>query len=162
MTGDKNKESSNVSPEIDDYFDSDLYANVARRARLRELNLVSSHYEIKLECFLQAENSDGELKYGFSGRLGNLSFDSEDGVIIGSYLWQVEVKHKRKKALKLNAEYLLLYTELEGCDEKYVSTYFDKIARFTTYPYFRALFSLNTSTSGVSLNPLPSLIDRVD
>lgn len=143
-------------------FDRDEYAKVANSARLVELGLTSQEYSAKLQCFWEASSENKQLKHAFSGEPEGCSFDTEQGVLAGGYEWTAEIRYGRKKALKLKATYLVVYTGLEGQNEGYCKLYFSKVARFATYPYFRAAFALNTSNSGISLDPLPSLIDRID
>jgi hypothetical protein len=64
--------------------------------------------------------------------------------------------------LKSSAEYLVLYNGLNDCPPDYVQLYFKKVARFTTYPYFRSHFASHVAASGLMLAPLPSLNERVD
>jgi hypothetical protein len=83
-------------------------------------------------------------------------------MLAGTYNWAAEVKMGRSKILKLSTEYLIVYSGLKDSPEEYVRLYFNKLARFTSYPYFRAHFAMNVAASGLMLAPLPSLFDRVD
>ncbi len=143
-------------------FDNEVYTEVAATARLNEIALTGSDYKIVPSLFWESEREGVDLKPHYSGKLLGCHFDAEMGVIAGGYNWLAEVKCGRKKALSLKADYMLVYSGLENQPEDYVRLYFKKLARFTTYPYFRALFATNTSLSNVPLPPLPSLIDRVD
>lgn len=143
-------------------FDPEKYAKVARHARLEDIRLNSCEYKVKHECFVQSEESGKELNQSFSGGMDGHSFDSERGLLAGVYIWSAEVKFRRKKALKLKCEYFLVYSGLEERDPDYARLYFQKLARFTSYPYFRSHFALETTASGLMIGPLPSLIDRVD
>ncbi|MSU88283.1 hypothetical protein GE300_01465 [Rhodobacteraceae bacterium 2CG4] len=143
-------------------FSQKVYADVSRSARLRDICLTQSDYQAKPVLFWQAMSDESELKHAFSGEPGEMNFRPETGVVVGEYNWKAEVRHGRQKALKLKASYLLVYGGLREKDERYVRLYFDKIARFTSYPYFRTLFSMQVGNSNISLNPLPSLTDRVD
>ena len=142
-------------------FDHDVYAQVSRNAELNEIRLIRNKYVIKPDITTALEDLDS-VKHSFSGVCVDFTYDSEMGLAIGNYRWNVEIKFGRKKVLKLITNYLISYNNLEGFDEPYVSFYFHKIGRFTTYPYFRALFSHHTAESGLSLPPLPSLNERVD
>lgn len=144
-------------------FDPAKYEDVARRARVREVRLVASTYTAKVTRFLAADHGDGvEMKQSYVGEPAQYSFSPERGVLAGSYHWTAEVKVGRLKVLKLGTEYLVVYSNLKDAEGDYVRRYFNKLARFTTYPYFRAHFAMSASASGVMLAPLPSLIDRVD
>ena len=145
-----------------DDFDPSKYQAVAQSARLVEMGLIRQNYEAKLASFWGADQSKERLAYGFSGRPKGCSLDQESGTLVGGYEWEAEVKDGKKKALKLKAEYVVVYRVLSEVEPEYARLYFEKLARFTTYPYFRALFAMNTSNSSLALDPLPSLIDRVD
>lgn len=143
-------------------YDEDIYGEVSRRAKLVDLRTLSSNFSVKAECIRDLEEGVEKLQHGFKGSASTFNFSPENGVVIGTVNWVAEIKSGRKKALKLDAEFLVVYTELEDLAEEYVKLYFKKIARFATYPYFRALFSGQTASAGIMLAPLPALTDRVD
>ena len=139
------------------------YEDVARRARVMEVRLVESSYNAKINSFPAADNGEGiDLIQSYSGKPAHYSFSLEKGILAGTYHWSAEVKAGRQKILKLGAEYVVVYGNLSDAPEDYVRLYFNKLARFTTYPYFRAHFAMNVAASGLMLAPLPSLFDRVD
>ena len=139
------------------------YEAVAFRARVREVRLAGSTYNAKASSFLPSMNGDHvDFNQSFSGEPRHYNFSPETGVMAGTYHWVAEVKSGRQKVLKLSAEYLVVYSGLKDEPEEYVRLYFTKLARFTTYPYFRAHFAMNVASSGLMLAPLPSLFDRVD
>ncbi len=144
-------------------YDAGKYDGVARSARLREVRLVNSAYSAKVMSFMAVEPGDEtQLKQSYTGAPSGHSFVSERGVAVGSYIWTAEVRAGRTKAMKLSAEYMVAYSGLKDAPEEYVELYFKKLARFTTYPYFRAHFAMQVAASGLMLAPLPSLTDRVD
>lgn len=140
-------------------FDNDIYTNLSISARLRDIRMIGCEYFIKPEVFGALEDTSN---MSFSGEPTAFHFDEDSGVMIGHYTWNVEIKLKRKKVLKLVSEYLIAYTGMSGFPEEYVRFYFEKVGRFATYPYFRAVFSFHSSSSGITLPPLPSLNERVD
>ena len=140
-------------------FDNDIYTNLSIAAKLRDIRLISCEYVIKPEVFEALEDTSN---MSFSGEPTAFHFDDDSGVMIGHYTWNVEIKLKRKKVLKLIGEYLIAYTDISGFPEEYVRFYFVKVGRFATYPYFRTAFSFHSSSSGITLPPLPSLNERVD
>jgi hypothetical protein len=142
-------------------LDYDVYAKVSTAAQLRDIKLLESAYSIKPEVFEVTEDLEN-MNHGFSGECTQLFFDEEAGLALGHYRWSAEVKSGRKKVLKLQADYLVAYTGLTDCDEGHVRFFFEKVGRFATYPYFRALFSHQSSESGLMLPPLPTLNERVD
>lgn len=148
----------------DEEFDHEQYEAVANRARLRRLGLQKQSYKAELSLLWQSGESGNGLKHSFKGMPNGHVYDRDDGLIVGNYEWAVQVKHGRRNALKLVAEYVLVFGGLKACtaDEDYVALYFDKIARFASYPYFRSHFAMCTASSGITLPPLPTLTERVD
>lgn len=144
-------------------FEQAAYEDVARRARLREVRLVGASYRAKVSGFLSAGRGDSaDLRQSYSGEPAEHTFAVDRGIVAGTYRWTAEVKSGRSKVLKLTSEYLVVYSGLKDAPDEYVQLYFKKLARFTSYPYFRAHFAAHVSASGVLLAPLPSLTDRMD
>ena len=143
-------------------FDSDEYADVACRARLVQVHLTDCEYSAKVPEIISNQNEDDSLSPSFEGEPGGCNYIENLGYFIGDYFWRVDIKHGRRKLLKLRCKYVLIYENVQDCDEKYVQLYFSKIGRFTTYPYFRAEFAAMVSNSGLTFPPLPSLTDRID
>jgi hypothetical protein len=162
MTREVAEQTSNFNRSSDG-FEGEKYVAVARSARLREVRLVNSAYSAKVMSFMAVELGDGtELKQSYTGAPSGHSFVPERGIAVGSYIWTAEVRAGRTKAMKLSAEYMVAYSGLIDAPEEYVGLYFKKLARFTSYPYFRAHFAMQVAASGLMLAPLPSLTDRVD
>jgi len=147
---------------VSDTFRKDTYQDVAQRARLREISVVESDYFCKPHFFQEADETGKQLKNMFSGAPSGPQFDEELGLAVGGYEWLAEIKFERTKALKLKVRYMVVYGGLVDCEQDYVRLYFEKVARFTSYPYFRAHFAMLAGSSGLTLPSLPSLTDRVD
>lgn len=161
---DENANVSKIEPLsfASERFDNSEYTKVAQRARLRDIRLMSSTYKVDMQSFFDAASQGKITKQAFGGEPGWHQL-SDQGTLAGEYLWQASVRFGgRKNALKIQATYVLIYSGLEGANEEYAHLYFQKLARFASYPYFRTHVALHTSSSGLSLEPLPSLIDRVD
>ena len=148
----------------DEKFDHVQYAAVANQARLQRLGLQRQSYKAELSLLWPSGEGNIGLKHTFKGMPKGHVYDRDRGLILGKYEWAVQVKHGRRNALKLVAEYLLVFGGLKACtsDEDYVALYFDKIARFASYPYFRSHFAMCTANSGITLPPLPTLTERMD
>lgn len=142
-------------------LDQEAYSKVSLSARLQEVKLIGSNYLVRPEVFgIVADIENMDLR--FSGECDNYSFESDDGVCFGHFIWTAEIKSGRKSCFKLKSQYLLLYSNLEGCDAGHVNFFFKKMGRFATYPYFRSHFSHHTSETGIIMPPLPTLRERVD
>lgn len=142
-------------------LDAGVYASISMAARLDGIRLVEAEYKITPEVFAALENFD-KMGHSFHGATSEFRFDEDGGTALGRYKWEAEIKSGRKKVLKLVASYFVMYTNLEGCDEDHVKHFYDKVVRFATYPYFRALFSRQCAESGIMLPPLPTLNERID
>lgn len=143
-------------------FEHDVYAQVAMRAELEEIRLLDFSYLMNPDIFLSPEFDPSNLANRLGSETANFIYDAERGIVAGGLIWYAEMKLKRKKALALRGNYFAVYSNLSDCDERYVESYFKKVAKFATFPYFRTLFSTQTSASGLALPPLPSLRERVD
>ncbi|WP_347139206.1 hypothetical protein [Paracoccus sp. SSK6] len=157
-----NSEATEVVRFGSDDFDPSAYAEVAQNARLNDIFMSKSSYDVKLPDIFPAIVDEDGTRQSFLGKPKNCNFDYETGTLIGAYQWHAQIKSGRTTLLNLKVEYVLLYSGLKDAEEQYARLYFEKLARFTSYPYFRAFFSSTSSASGLALPPLPSLIDRVD
>lgn len=140
-------------------FDHDTYRAFTIAAKLKDIKLLSASYLIKPDVFEAVDDLDN---MAFSGECSGFHFDGEFGSLAGQYSWVAEIKYGRKKVLKNACDYLIVYGGVAGFEELYARYYFEKVARFATYPYFRACFSQNAAASGIMLPPLPALNERVD
>ena len=143
-------------------FDPAVYAATAQAARLDSVSLTESKFSSKPSIFWESEQSGKSIKQGYSGLFKGLHFEPEEGFVIGGYQWEAVGKFGAKIAFSMRADYVLRYSGLVGASPEYVQLYFLKIARFTSYPYFRALFATHTSAAELLLGPLPALTERVD
>jgi hypothetical protein len=162
MTSIKNGEVSPIDPNQDVFeFEQKAYSKVSLSARLQDIKLIGSSYFVRPEIFVVSTDLE-KMDLRFSGECEHYSFDEDEGICFGHFLWTALIKSGRKSCLKLKAEYLLLYSNLEGCDANHVNFFFKKVGRFATYPYFRSHFSHHTSETGIAMPPLPVLQERVD
>jgi hypothetical protein len=142
-------------------LDHNEYSKVSRMAQLREIKLIASTYLVRPEAFAVDQDIEN-MRNSFTGKCSDFLFDEADGLVWGRFQWIAEIKSRRKSCLKLTCEYLVLYSEVFECDAQHVETYFRKVGRFATYPYFRATFSHSVGETGIFLPPLPTLAERVD
>ena len=145
-------------------FEQAQYEAVANQAQLEQLALVKQRYDADAVRFWSDDEAGTFFKKSFAGSPKGRKFNREDGFVIGGFSWSARIKQSRKNALRLTAEYMLVFRGLDSCtsEDEYVYLYFDKISRFATYPYFRNLFAMCAANSGITLPPLPSLNERVD
>ncbi len=143
-------------------FDASVYQKVAWSAQLHDIGLIKSTFEMKPECLPIFTEEPELLKHSFGGYCKSFHIDEKAGLLSGIFSWEVSIKYKRIKAVKLSCQYMLVYSGLIDHPEKYVRLYFEKLGKFTSYPYFRTLFSVQSQAAGIMLPPLPSLTDRMD
>ena len=155
----------NVSPKVSAVefkFDVEIYNEIARSAALADLRTVASEFLLKEECIPSLQVMEEKVKSIVTGQIEDHFYDSERGVVAGKYTWSAEMKVGRLKALKCNASYLAVYSDLANRDSEHVAIFYDKLSRFASYPYFRAHFSAQVAAANLLIPPLPSLRDRVD
>lgn len=145
----------------DDGFNVEIYNDIARTACLRDVRLVDTQFKMDFRKANILED-DEETSKNYGGKCKKISFHKDLGVAVSHFEWIANVFSGRSKPLRLKANYIIVYSDLEEKEEEYVHIYVEKLSRFTSYPYFRALFSTLTSAAGLALPPLPTLTDRVD
>lgn len=143
-------------------FDPLTYSQVTQMARLVDVRLIESMFKLD-PMYIDHFSPEGpDYTLSFEGRVASYGFDAENGNALGTYAWTADAKVGNRKIVKLKAVFLVVYGELENSPEQYVRLYFSKIARFTTYPYFRSHTANSMSSAGLIFPPLPSLTERVD
>lgn len=162
LPGQTNGESAQSLTAEDVVFDHDLYNAVAQSARLRTVSLIGFDYTIKPSAFELDQSYWENGRKFLSGKMLDIEISLTEDLMIGQYQWAANIKKKTTSTLKVKSIYLLAYEGVAECDPPHLQLYLKKIGRFTTYPYFRALFSTVTGASGLTLPPLPTITDRVD
>jgi len=164
MSDQKNIE--DASGEVLDFashhFDHEVYSRVAQAAAIKQVCLIEQKFKANLSDYFSGLEQGTDETYMFRGKPNGHHFDADSGTVAGGYSWSAKVKVGRKTPISLSAEYFLLYDNLEGCDPEYVRVFFEKLARFASYPYFRSVFATCTSNAGLIMPPLPALSERVD
>lgn len=163
----KKKTKDNNTPQkttkiLDFKFDVEIYNEIARSAALADLRTVASDFLMKEGCISSLQIMDENVKSVVTGQAEDHFYDPERGVIAGKYKWSAEMKVGRVKALKFNASYMAVYANLLDRDPSHVAIFYEKLARFSSYPYFRAQFSAHTAAANLCIPPLPALRDRLD
>lgn len=136
-------------------FKPEDYHAVTREAQLSTINLLDCRFRVKPELFNEREGEDSRRKFFFGGHLENQHYDAERGLASGQFTWKVEVKVSRKKAVSLVAIFIIVYENLEGMNANAVEAFVNRVGRFATYPYFRALASQLSWEAGVELPIMP-------
>lgn len=135
------------------------YNKVARAAALRQILLTQADFEME-PAFIATRVSEASanFKYSFSYAIKNAVYKEDTGLASCEYVWAVTVRDGgKKKALSIATRYYVLYDGIKGCDSDAVSLYLRRVARFATYPYFRAHVSQVSWESGANLPILPAI-----
>lgn len=146
----------------DEDFDVARYNEIAQRARLAEITLSASEFHAKIDAALTLSDPEAAIKLNYKDELTDVTFDGASGILAGTFNWKAEIKSGRSSLVRLRAGYSIFYDNLVDADESYAVAYLGKVGRFATYPYFRALFSLQSGAASLTIPPLPSLRERVD
>lgn len=139
--------------------DPEVYNDIVRCAQLREVILTESKFNMKSQAFrIRDKNLAGD--FNITEIKEERDYDSEVGLASGQHRWCIEVKVGRSKPLKLEASFLVIYTDLENKDRDTVLFFLDRVVRFTAYPYLRQLVSNYSWMSGVDLPILPVISNK--
>ena len=159
----KKKKFLNIENEEVQEFRPDhrVYNQVCVAAHLRDIRLLVSDYYTNLQVIEVIEDFESADQSIF-GECTQTIFDYDAEIVQGHFHWSVDVWLGREKGIELQADYMITYVGLTDYDERHVRFFVEKIGRFATYPYFRALFSYHSGESGLMLPPLPTLTDDID
>ena len=143
------------------------YNKVVDQIEISAINLTSLDFDIKPSFFELFD--DKKTKFSFDVGFLNIEtpeFDGLNSEVVEDVLSNfasaqlyanVFMKNGRKTLFSLKAEYLLIYTNIAGCEPQAVEAFIERVGRFTCYPYFRSLFSTIDGCAGTRMPPLPVL-----
>lgn len=144
-------------PEGRSKIDPKPYNDLVAHARLIGLRLTGSKFDIKP----QALSDDREQwSYRINDRLEEWTLDCENLRLRSLYSYEVSCGTGRRKSVSLSATYYATYKLSRDCEEDAAFAYLQRVARYSCYPYFRALFAILTEQSGLLLPPLPVLYEE--
>ena len=130
------------------------YNAVVASARLARLSLVTNEFRIFPE-FASTDEKDRTLSYG--GDLVECTFDETTGTVSGLLSWWVEARNGKKVTLRCASQYGIQYDGLTGHNADAARVFLERVGRFATYPYFRALTAQMSWESSAGLPPMPVL-----
>lgn len=150
-----------VAPVVDNTPDDvQEYNNLVHEAELTDIRLVDLKFNAKPAYFaaLRGENEGGKaLVRAFDGKMSDIFYDKELSTLGGQFDWVTEVKVGGKKLLKVEARYLVVYGNVPSAPEKTRERYIQRVGKFATYPYYRALVSQISWESKTELPVMPVL-----
>ncbi len=78
-------------------------------------------------------------------------------MLAGKFKWDVTIKKGRKKLLVIEAVYLVVYQNVPTVPEEPALAFLQKVGKFATYPYFRALVATLAAYARADIPILPVL-----
>lgn len=138
-------------------IDPKPYNDLVAQARLIGLRLTGSKFDIKPQALSEQRE---QWKYRINDKLDEWTLDQENLRLRGLYSYEVSCGTGRRSSVTLSATYYATYKLSRECEEDAAFAYLQRVARYSCYPYFRALFAILTEQSGLLLPPLPVLYEE--
>lgn len=139
--------------KVEPVFTPEDYKAVVNSAKLATINLVKCNFNIEEEYYLETKAK----KNTYSVKIHNGTYDDENGIAAGNFVWNLAVLSGRKKLLSLTADYLLVYENIKDMKVDAVIAFVHKVGSFATYPYFRSHVSHMSWASNAELPIMPIL-----
>lgn len=138
-------------------IDPEPYNDLVSHARLIGLRLTGSKFDIKPHALSDERE---QWKYRINDKLDEWTLDCKNLRLRSLYSYEVSCGTGRRKSVTLSATYYATYKLSRECEEAAAFAYLQRVARYSCYPYFRALFAILTEQSGLLLPPLPVLYEE--
>lgn len=151
------KPEENSSGAIDDVTE---YNGLVRDAELMDIRLIDLKFNVKPQYFsaLRDENEGKRrLDRAFDGFMSEIFHQIDIESLGGQFDWSTEVKIGRKRLLKIEARYLVMYGNVPAVSDGVKEKYIQRVGKFATYPYFRSLVSQLGWESKTELPIMPVL-----
>jgi hypothetical protein len=129
------------------------YNQAVRKARLVTILLSSLEFKVSREVLDDSKENSVSPHYG--GHVKQVAFDPEEGAVLCTIQWTVDMKYGRKRFVKCAAEYDVGYEGLSGCDEDTIKLLAEYVARPASYAYFRAMYANLDWSAELRSPPLP-------
>lgn len=133
-------------------FSPEDYNRVVANADLDQIILLRCNYSVT--TFLEKKDIDA-LKKNIESSYKNIAHAESKGIIAGEVEWSVRLAGKGDPKFDVTAAFGISYTGMSNVNELAATAFFARVARFATYPYFRALVSHLSWSSGLHIPPLP-------
>lgn len=136
------------------------YSKVVKSAALRDIRLLSSSFVVEEEYFEgreQGDTEDEKLSFAYGCERPMVSYDAEDGGLIGQFEWNANAKREDTVVLKISGTYVIVYDCDEGLDDDATRRFVERVGRFAIFPYFRNLVGVYSTASAIEVPILPIL-----
>lgn len=140
----------------------EAYANVVKSAELLDIRLLSSSFVVEMGIFEDDEDeavAEKQLDCTFGCEAPNASYEPENGGLMGQFEWQASVIRDDAEVLKIGGSYVIAYQCAPDLDEQATTMFVERVGRFATFPYFRALVGFYSTASSIDIPILPVLKD---
>ena len=138
----------------------EAYANVVKSAELRDIKLLASSFVVETALFEYEEGeavSDESLALTYGCEPPNVSYEPTDGGLLGQFEWRANAIRDGTEVLTISGTYVIAYRCGQGLDEKATARFVERVGRFATFPYFRALVGYYSTASSIEIPILPVL-----
>lgn len=133
---------------------SDDYNAVVANAQLVDVLLIGATFKMVPKYY------DASAKeFQFNLVKATVVSNEEAGNAHGVFQWAVKATSGDETVLELSANFMAVYTSLEGQNAKAVDAFVRRLGPFTTYPYFRSYVSNLSWMSKANLPILPVLTE---
>lgn len=133
------------------------YAVAVETAELIAVRLIKSEFAAEPEAFARDQSN---WKRGYGCESQSSAFNPARTILSGAVLAEVACRIGRKRVVHLKCRYLIDYAIAGSPTDRAAHAFFDRIAPFTAYPYFRAHFAEVTDQAGLEIGPLPVMKDQ--
>lgn len=131
-----------------------------KSAELLDIRLLSSSFVVE-EAFFEDEEGEAVAERQFTCTYGcelpNTSYESENGGLLGQCEWKANVTRDDTEAVTISGTYLIAYQCDQALDEQATTRFVERVGRFATFPYFRALVGFYSTASSIDVPILPVL-----
>lgn len=138
-------------------LDPAAYNRLVSMARLQNIRLIDTRYDMKPTA-LQGERD--AWSYRVSSRLIDWDCNNDDLLLSGTWDFNASCVYQKKQILKLSSKFLVTYRLSDVCDPEAGREFFERVGKFSAYPYFRSTFAMLTQQSGIVLHPLPVMSEQ--
>lgn len=133
------------------------YNRIVASANLAALRMVKSEFEVKPQFLTVRLGEKGGPAPELENTVDAPHYDRERGLLIGTVVWHVIVRHKRKTLLKIRCGYVTIYSDIPECEEAHAKIFFETVAPAQSYPYFRQRVAQSAADAMIELPLLPML-----
>lgn len=132
--------------------DPAAYNALVGRAVLTNIRLSETRYDIKPDAL---STDPATWRKEVRAEPVEVFADEESGRLLGSFLFELTCRHRRRKILFCSARYLVSYRVHGGCEPEIGALFVERVGKVVVYPYFRATVAQLTAQSAVQMPPLP-------